>query len=217
MITPIEPSAPDAGLGQVLAHLLAPELFPREVARAVAATLPAYGPDEAPATDRLLWRAACALDSTGARDAAHRVLSATTSWQAWSGRIDLSAVSRDAGSLLESGLLRAASSPVLGGGLCVHLDLGKLPPEKPALEIIYLPLLHRLVDACAPLWRPFRGGGALLVSGLRAHAPTGGVRRRRLLTPCAADWMMDGLRDRLAWLADREQWPQPPWLVRADP
>lgn len=203
-----------ADLERVLDQVLPTHPHVREVTRAVAAAL--RGEPETPvlASDRAMWTAARALAALGDRASAARVLSETCSLAAWSQAVDLSMLPDATLRLVESGLVQAADSTILGGGLLVRLDMGKLPREETGLELVYVALVHRLVDACAPLWRCAQGAGTLLVFGLDQHAKSlgrGGRSGHR-----ATSWLHEVFTLRLRQWADREGWPQSPSVVRGD-
>lgn len=193
-----------ADLGRVLEALLDRPAHARDITRAVEACLTDEPGCPVLASDRALLLSARALSSVGDRPGADVVMRATTGLADWAGRVDPAGLPADTTRLIEAGLLSATASPVLGPGLTVRLDLGLLPVQEPLLELIYLPLIHRLVDACVPLWREMAGEGVLLVKGLSRHQ---GHRR--------ATWMNETFRHRLEWKAEREGWLHRPRLVYA--
>lgn len=203
-----------ADLERVLEQALGAHPHVREVTRAVEAYL-GDGPGQSLlASDRALLHAARALASIGQSQAADDVLSIISHLADWSGQIDCGELPPATTRLMESGLIKAASSPVLGPGVLVQLDLRLVPVEPMALELVYIPVAHRLVDACIALWIRCGGQGALLVRGLTLHAgPAGGGRRR---AGPRGGWLLEAFRHRLEWWAEREGWAQAPWLVQAD-
>ena len=198
-------SRPPGDLECVLEHLLGRDLYVREVAQAVRACAGVEEGHSLAASEIRLLQAARAMATLGQEQEAAIILSATGSWSGWSGQLDLSSLPSATTRLLEAGLLRAAPSPVLGNGRLVSLELSALPPEEEALELVYVPLIHRLVDAAQSLWQSTSGRGALLVRGWSLHAG------------CPAPpWLTQAFRDRLAWRAERAGWADVPWLVLAD-
>lgn len=193
-----------ADLGRVLEALLDRPSHVRDITRAVEACLGEEPGVPVLASDRALLLSARALSSVGDRMGADVVMRATTGLADWAGRVDPAGLPADTTRLIEAGLLSATASPVLGSGLTVRLDMALLPVQETLLELIYLPLIHRLVDACVPLWREMAGEGVLLVKGLARHQ---GSRR--------AAWMSEAFRHRLEWKTEREGWPHPPRLVYA--
>jgi hypothetical protein len=204
---------PSSDLGRVLERVLPSHPHARDIASAVEMAMAGEPGRSVPATDRVLWRAARALAAVGDRSAASAVLGVTSAWADWSATLDLSGLPMPTLHLLESGLVQAASSSVLGGGILAALDLRRLPADAAGLELVYLPLAHRLVEACAPLWELSRGRGALVVRGCFRHV--GVVPGARRPDP-ARGWLgrmfRDGLRDQAA----RREWSQAPLLVVAD-
>ncbi len=203
----------DADLGRVLDQVLPSHPHVREVARAVEAVLQGEAGIPVLASDRALWTAARALALVGERSAADAVLSATCSLAEWSGNLELSDLPEPTLRLIESGLVQATASSVLGGGLLVRLDLRRVPCEAAGLELIYVALIHRLVDACLPLWQGVQGHGTLLVHGLQLHAVSLGRGGRTGVR--AAHWLQEVFRQRLDQWARREGWSQSPALVQA--
>ena len=166
-----------------------------------------------PATDRVLWSAARALAAVGDRGAASAVLGVTSAWSDWSEMLDLSGLPAPTVRLLESGLVRAATSSVLGGGTLVALDLRALPADAAGLELVYLPLAHRLVEACAPLWERSGGRGALVVQG---HARHVGDPAPAHASDRSCSWLGRLFREALRDQAARRDWSQCPLWVEAD-
>lgn len=208
-----DPRAP-ADLERVLERALGAHPHVRDITRAVEAYL-GDGPGQPLlATDHALWHAARALAAVGQAQAANAVLSLTSQMAGWSGQIDCGQLPPATTRLLSSGLIKATDSPVLGPGVLVQMDLRLVPVEPLALELVYIPVAHRLVDACIPLWSRSHGQGALLVRGLHAHTGSGVAGRPRS-TPRGA-WLRDAFQHRLAWWAEREGWARAPWLVQAD-
>lgn len=203
----------DADLGRVLDRVLPAHPHVREVTRAVEAVLQGEAGIPVLASDRALWTAARALASVGDRSAADAVLSATCSLAEWSGNLELSTLPEPTIRLIESGMVQATASSVLGGGLLVRLDLRRLPREAAGLELIYVALVHRLVDACLPLWHGVQGHGALLVHGLHLHA--GALGRGGRTGVRAEHWLQDVFQQRLEQWARREGWTHTPTLVQA--
>jgi hypothetical protein len=203
----------DADLGRVLDQVLPSHPHVREVTRAVEAVLQGEAGIPVLASDRALWTAARALASVGDRSAADTVLSATCSLSEWSGVLDVSGLPEPTIRLIESGLVQATASSVLGGGLLVRLDLRKLPSEETGLELMYVALIHRLVDACLPLWHSVQGRGTLLVHGLPLHA--GSLGRGGRTGVRAVVGLQAIFRQRLDQGARREGWSQAPALVQA--
>lgn len=200
-------------LGRVLERVLPLHPHARDIASAVETALTGEPGRSVPATDRALWSAACALAAVGDRSAAAAVLGVTSAWADWSDTLDLSGLPTPTLRLLESGLVRASSCSVLGGGILVALDMRLLPADAAGLELVYFPLAYRLVEACAPLWEISRGRGALVIQGCSRHAGDG-ERTHRAKTTGAwlARMFHEGLRDQAA----RRGWPQSPLLIQAD-
>lgn len=194
-----------AKLESVLEALLDRPAHAREIARAVEACLCNEEGGATLASDRTLLLSARALSSIGDRAGSEIVLQATTGYAPWAGRVDPARWPAQTARLVESGLLSATVSPILGSGIVARLDLRLLPPQQPALELIYLPLIHRLVDSAIPLWRDARGVGALLVQGLSGH---GSFR--------SLAWMRETFRARLERASGSEGWTHPPHLVFSD-
>lgn len=213
MIAWASESRSTSDLGRVLERVLPSHPHVRDIASAVEAALAGEPGCPVPATDRVLWNAARALAAVGDRAAASAVLGVTTAWAGWSDTLNLSDLPAPALHLLESGLVQAATSPILGGGTRVALDLRRLPVDAAGLELVYLPLVHRLTEAVAPLWDLAGGRGALVVKGCARHAG-GGSRVRRL--PSAGAWLGRMFRDGLRTQAARRDWSQTPLLVQVD-
>lgn len=158
------------------------------------------------ASDHALWQAARALAAVGDGAAASAVLSVTEAWAPWSRLVDLAGLPDFTVRLVESGLVQAQTSDILGGGTLVRLDLNRLPADAAGLELVYLPLARRLVDACAPLWAGRHGRGALVVRGLSRHAGRGRLADR---------WLTRAFQSALEDAAGRYGWAQSPILVQA--
>lgn len=204
---------PPADLERVLACLLGASSHARDIACAVKTFLADDPGRSVAASDGALMHAARALAAVGEAESAHAVWSATGPGSAWLAQVDPAALPAETLRLMECGLLRAATSPVLGAGVLAALDLRAVPVEAPPLELIYLPLAHRLVDACAPLWRISSGRGALVVQGLRLHAGGRTGRAGRRGDPEA--WLRRAFQQQLERWAGREGWAGAPRLVQA--
>lgn len=196
-----------ADLGRVLERVLPHHPHAGEVTRAVE--MWAGGAPGTPvlASDRALWQAAQALAAVGDRGAASAVLSVTGGWSAWSELVDPTRVPAMTSRLMECGLIQAFPSAVLGDGVLVRLDLRRLAADAAGLELAYLPLVRRLVEACAPLWEEAGGGGALVIQGLDRHAGS--------LRPVGR-WLERAFRDALRDAGARHGWSRSPFLVRVD-
>lgn len=200
-------------LGRVLERVLPSHPHVRDIACAVELALAGAPGRSLPATDRALWGAARALAAVGDRSAVSAVLGVTSAWADWSDTLDLSGLPAPTLRLLESGLVCAASSSVLGGGTLVALNLRLLPTDAAGLELVYVPLAHRLVDASAPLWDLSHGRGALVIHGLNQHGGPALLARR---AGSAGRWLNRIFQQCLYDQAARREWSQPPLLVQAD-